>query len=82
LMVPSTMQYNTLETYILSIAPKELVKCTAIDIYTHESFGDKMSLTLKLQFHAMERTLDEESIASTIETLLEKLKETFGIALR
>ena len=82
LMVPSTMQYSTLETYILSIAPKELVKCTAIDIYTHESFGDKMSLTLKLQFHAMDRTLDEESIASMIDTLLEKLKETFGIALR
>jgi len=82
LMVPSTMEYGTLERYILSIAPVELVKCTAIDIYTHESFGDKMSLTLKLQFHAMDKTLEEESIASMIEALLAKLGETFGITLR
>ena len=82
LMVPSAMQYSELEAYILEIAPVELVKCSAIDIYKHENFGDKMSLTLKLQFHAMDRTLEEESIASIIETLLAKLAQNFGITLR
>ena len=82
LMVPRLMQYSTLEAFILSNAPSELVKCTAIDIYHHESFGDMMSLTLKLQFQSNERTLEEENIATMIEALLSKLKATFGINLR
>ncbi len=82
LMVPSSMQYSDLEAYILSIAPNEMVKCSAIDIYRHESFGSAMSLTLKLQFQSSEKTLDEESIAAMIEALLARLHERFGIALR
>lgn len=82
LMVPRSMQYSRLEAFILSNAPSELVKCTAIDIYHHESFGDMMSLTLKLQFQSSERTLEEENIATMIEALLSKLKATFGINLR
>ncbi len=82
LMVPRLMQYSTLEAFILSNAPSELVKCTAIDIYHHESFGDMMSLTLKLQFQSSEKTLEEENIAMIIEELLSKLKATFGINLR
>jgi phenylalanyl-tRNA synthetase beta chain len=82
LMVPSSMQYSELEAYIVSIAPKEMVKCSAIDIYKHESFGSFMSLTLKLQFQSTEKTLEEESIAAMIEALLKKLQEHFGISLR
>jgi phenylalanyl-tRNA synthetase beta chain len=76
------MQYSELEAYIISIAPKEMVKCSAIDIYKHESFGSLMSLTLKLQFQSTEKTLEEESIAAMIEALLKNLQEHFGIALR
>ena len=82
LMVPSNTQYSVLENYILSIAPSELIKCSAIDIYRQESFGDLMSLTLKLQFQSNEKTLEEENIAAIIEEILSKLKEKFGIALR
>ncbi len=82
LMVPSNTQYSILENYILSIAPRELIKCSAIDIYRQESFGELMSLTLKLQFQSNEKTLEEENIAVIIEEILLKLKEKFGIALR
>lgn len=82
LMVPQHMSYNVLEAYIQSIAPKELVKCTAIDIYQHESFGDKMSLTLKIQFQSHDKTLEEENVASMLEALLAKLNTHFGITLR
>lgn len=82
LMVPKTMQYSTLESFIRSISPKELVKCTAIDTYLSEDFGDLMSLTLKLQFQSLEKTLDEESIALIIESILQKITEKFGITLR
>jgi phenylalanyl-tRNA synthetase beta chain len=76
------MQYSELEAFILSIAPQELVRCSAIDIYTHESFGERMSLTLKLQFQSNEKTLEEENIALMIESLLGALSQQFGISLR
>lgn len=82
LMVPRSMQYSTLEAFIVANAPRELAKCTAIDIYHHESFGEKMSLTLKLQFQSSEKTLEEENIAVMIEALLSKLEARFGISLR
>jgi len=82
LMVPSSMQYGELEAFILSIAPQELVRCSAIDIYMHESFGERMSLTLKLQFQSNEKTLEEENIALMIESLLGALSQQFGISLR
>ncbi len=82
LMVPLQMQYSELENYLMSIAPKELVKCTAIDIYQNESFGALMSLTLRLQFNSFEKTLEEENISSMIEMLLKKIQAKFGITLR
>lgn len=82
LMVSSSMQYGVLEAFIKTIAPKELVKFSAIDRFVHESFGENVSLTLKLQFQSMDKTLEEEEIAKTIESILEKIKEKFGITIR
>lgn len=82
LMVPSAMQYGVLEAFIKTISPKELVKFSAIDRFVHESFGENVSLTLKLQFQSMDKTLEEEEIAKTIESILEKIKENFGITIR
>lgn len=75
------MQYGVLEAFIKTIAPKELVKFSAIDRFVHESFGENVSLTLKLQFQSLEKTLEEEDIAKTIESILEKIKEKFGITI-
>ena len=82
LMVPSHMEYITLEQFIRSIAPKELIKFSPIDRYEHESFGENVSLTLKLQFQSTERTLEEEDIAKMLDMILQKIKEQFGITIR
>lgn len=82
LMTSASMLYGELEQYIKSIAPKELVKFSAIDRYVHESFGENVSLTLKLQFQSNEKTLEEEDITSAIELILSNLKTQFGIVIR
>jgi len=82
LLVDAKMQYSELEHFIASIAPKALVKFAVIDRYVHESLGDKVSLTLKLQFQSMEKTFEEEEIASMVEALLSKIQEKFGITIR
>lgn len=81
-LVDAKMQYATLESFIASIAPKALVKFSVIDRYVHESLGDKVSLTIKFQFQSMEKTFEEEEIASMIEILLAQLNEKFGISIR
>ena len=58
------------------------VKFAVIDRYVHESLGDKVSLTLKLQFQSMDKTFEEEEIASMVEALLSKIQEKFGITIR
>ena len=82
LLVDAKMQYSDLESFIASIAPSSLVKFAVIDRYVHESLGDKVSLTLKLQFQSMEKTFEEEEIASMVEALLSKIQEKFGITIR
>lgn len=82
LMVPFDMQYITLEQFIKTITPKELIKFSPIDRFEHESFGDKVSLTLKLQFQSSEKTLEEEDIAKATQRILEQIKEEFGITIR
>ncbi len=82
LLVDATMQYAQLEAFINTIAPKELIKFAVIDRYVHESLGNKVSLTLKLQFQSMNKTFEEEEIASMVEKLLLQIQEKFGITIR
>ena len=82
LLVDAQMQYSVLENFIASIAPAALVKFAVIDRYVHESLGDKVSLTLTLQFQSLDKTFEEEEIASMVEGLLTKIQEKFGITIR
>ncbi len=82
LMVPRSMQYATLEKFIYSIAPSELIKFSAIDVFSHENFGENISLTLKLQFQSSEKTLEEEDVNKSLGLILAGIKEQFGIAIR
>lgn len=82
LLIDQTMSYSILESFIHSVAPKELVRFSVIDRYVHESLGDKVSLTLNLQFQSMEKTFEEAEIARMVDTLLSQLNEKFGITIR
>lgn len=82
LMVSKDLAFGTLREHILSISPKELIKLYPIDIYESEDFGNQMSLTLKLQFQSLEKTLEDEDINSILENILKSINEKFGISIR
>lgn len=82
LMVPKDMSFSKLKKYICSTAPKEMIKLYPIDIYEDESFGDRISLTIKLHFRSVEKTLEDEEIVSMIEDIIKSVQEKFGIAVR
>lgn len=82
LMIPRNMKYLEIKKYLLSISPKELIKFYPIDVYEDDSFGDKMSLTIKLQFQSIEKNFIDEDIVSMTNTILESLQNEFGITIR
>ena len=82
LMVSKEMQFNELKTYINSIAPKEMIKLYPIDVYEDESFGDKISLTLKFHFQSSEKTFEDEDVSNMIDEMLKSIQEKFGITVR
>jgi phenylalanyl-tRNA synthetase beta chain len=82
LMIPKTMKYLEIKKYLLTVSPKELIRFYPIDVYEDDSFGDKMSLTIKLQFQSNEKTFRDEDIVSMTDGILESLQNEFGISIR
>jgi len=82
LMVSKDMQFSELKKYIISIAPKEMTKIYPIDVYEDESFGDKISLTIKFHFQSSDKTFEDEEVANMVEDMLKSIQEKFGITVR
>ncbi len=82
LMISKEMQFSELKKYLYSIAPKEMIKLYPIDLYEDESFGDKVSLTLKFHFQSTEKTFEDEDVSNMIDGMLKSLQEKFGISVR
>lgn len=82
LLVPKSMRFVAIREHIMSIAPTELIKCYPIDIYTDESLGENMSLTIKLQFQAIDKTLKDEDIVAMQNNIVSSLQNKFAIELR
>jgi len=82
LMVSKEMQFSELKKYISSIAPKEMTKLYPIDVYEDESFGDKISLTIKFHFQSDEKTFEDEDVSNMIDEILKSVQDKFGIIVR
>lgn len=82
LMVLKDMRFSELKKHINSIAPKELVKLYPIDIYEDDSFGEKISLTIKFHFQSKEKTFEEEEVSNMLQEILHSLEDKFGITVR
>jgi phenylalanyl-tRNA synthetase beta chain len=82
LMIPKGMVFSEIKEFLLSIAPKELIKLYPIDIYEDESLGDKVSLTIKLHFQSIEKTLEDDEVVKIVDEMLKALNDKFGITIR
>ena len=82
LMVSKELQFSELKNYLNSIAPKEMIKLYPIDVYEDESFGDKISLTIKFHFQSTEKTFEDEEVANMLDEMLKSVQDKFGITVR
>ncbi len=81
-VINKTIPYSQVSTTIKSLELPLLSKCYPIDVYEDEKLGDEKSLTLRLFIQAADRTLDDKDIDSTVNTIIDSLKEEYGATLR
>ncbi len=82
LVVNKTIPYSQISTTIKSLALPLLNKCYPIDVYEDEQLGEEKSLTLRLFIQALDKTLDDNDIDSTVNRIIETLHTEYGATLR
>jgi phenylalanyl-tRNA synthetase beta chain len=82
LVVDKHLAYTHLSNAIKLLNLPLLANFYAIDVYEDENLGEEKSLTLRLFIQSLKRTLSDEDIDSTVNTILEKLQSEYGAKLR
>jgi len=82
IIMPQSMSYETVKRVINDSATNELIRFYPVDKYSDESLGDDMSLSLRFVLQSDEKTLEEEDITNSMESILIALKSELGIGLR
>ena len=82
LLMPKNMSYEEVKQVIEKCASEELIHFYPVDRYSDASLGDKMSLSIRFMLQSVEKTLQEEDITSSMDSILEALHRELGIGLR
>ncbi|MCW8894948.1 MAG: phenylalanine--tRNA ligase subunit beta [Sulfurimonas sp.] len=82
LIMPQDMSYEKVKTTIESANVNNLVRFYPVDRYSDESLGENMSLSIRFVLQSSEKTLEEEDITSSMDSILESLQSSLGIGLR
>ncbi len=82
LIVPKTMDFVSIRDVIDEIKPDEIVKFYPVDKYSDEELGEDVSLTIRFILQRDDRTLEDDDITSSMETILKHLNNKLNIGLR
>ncbi len=82
IIAPKDMQYKQIKDVINSLNDKRIKQYNLIDIYSDEKLGENESLTIRFVLQDEDRTLEEEDITSTMNSILEALDKNLSIGLR
>ncbi|MCD6172342.1 MAG: phenylalanine--tRNA ligase subunit beta [Sulfurimonas sp.] len=82
IIMPRDMSFDKLRTVINANATSELINFYPVDRYSDESLGDNVSLSIRFILQSDDKTLEEEDITSSMDTILDALKSELGIGLR
>lgn len=81
-VIPKSLKFAELRDVIQEAQSPEVVRFYPVDTYESEELGDSLSLTLRFMLQSEEKTLEEEDITSSMDSILSALNEKLGIALR
>jgi len=81
-VIDKEIAYGQVSLTIKELNLPLLQKFYAVDVYEDETLENQKSLSLRLSIQSLEETLNDEDIDSTVNAIIEKLKEVYGATLR
>ena len=82
LIMPQDMSYEKVKDVISSSDINNLVRFYPVDKYSDEALGDNMSLSIRFVLQSNDKTLEDEDITSSMDSILKTLNDNLGIGLR
>ncbi len=82
IIMPKEMSYSKVKSAIDTCEIDELIRFYPVDKYSDEALGENMSLSLRFVLQSQEKTLEEEDITSSMDKILDSLKNELGVGLR
>ncbi len=82
IIMPKDLSYEKVKNVIQKSATKELIRFYPVDKYSDEELGSNMSLSLRFVLQSDEKTLEEEDITLSMDSILTALQSELGIGLR
>ena len=82
ILVPSGMRFERIKECIEALKIGALKELIPSDLYSDESLGDSKSLTIRLTFQELEKTLCDEEVAGFTDKILAALSSELGLGLR
>jgi len=81
-LISKEIAYSQVKSAIDALSLPILRSVYPVDIYEDESFGNNVSLTIRLFIQSLANTLDDEAIENVTGDVLSTLGANFGAALR
>lgn len=82
IIMPKDMSFEKVKNVIDNSEVPNLIRFYPVDKYSDESLGDNVSLSIRFVLQSDDKTLEEEDINSTMDSILVALKDELGIGLR
>lgn len=82
IITPKTLEYKEIKKVINSLNDTNIKQFNLIDIYNDEKLAENESLTIRFVLQNDEKTMEEEDITTTMNSILDALNKELSIGLR
>jgi len=82
IIAPKSLEYKEIKKAINSLNNENIKQFNLIDIYSDEKLGENESLTIRFVLQNDEKTMEEEDITTTMNSILEILNQKLSIGIR
>lgn len=82
IITPKSLEYKEIKKVINSLNNSNIKQFNLIDIYNDEKLGTNESLTIRFVLQNDEKTMEEEDITTTMNSILDALNKELSIGLR
>ncbi|GGD31838.1 phenylalanine--tRNA ligase beta subunit [Malaciobacter pacificus] len=82
IIAPKDLEYKKIKDVINSLNDKRIKQFNLIDIYSDEKLGENESLTIRFVLQDDEKTMEEEDILTSMNSILDALDKKLSIGLR